>query len=81
MIFLGEGSINHPADPDLQPLLAAGVQGLLVEQLQVSPVLAQLALGHGVLRPGEALQQGGLQRADVPVQRLRTREGLGGWGA
>ena len=63
-----------PPDAHLEALLAARVQGLLVEQLEVAPVLAQLALGHGVLRPREALQQGGLQRADVPVQRLRASD-------
>lgn len=59
---------------DLELLLAAGVQRPLVEQLQVASVFVELALGFGLLCPGKALQQGGLERAHIPVERLRKRQ-------
>lgn len=54
----------------LELSLAPGVQGPLVEQAQVPGVPVSLALLSGLLGPGKALQQGCLQRADVPMQRL-----------
>lgn len=55
---------------DLELFFSSRVQWFLVEQLEVVFVSVELALCSCLLRSSEALQQAGLQCADVPVKRL-----------
>lgn len=63
---------NHIYCPafHLELFLTARVQRFFIQQLSVTSVSAQVTLGFGFFCPSKALQQGGIQSANVPMERL-----------
>lgn len=67
---------NHIYCPafNLELFLTAWIQRFFIQQLSVVSVSAHLTLGLGFFRPSKALQQGGIQSAHVPMERLWNRQ-------